>query len=78
MDNLTLRSYRSADAGAVSRLFREIYGEHYVQPHVYLPLMINQNHGDGTWHSLVAQIGKRFWVTPRSAEVSNRKRRNWP
>lgn len=60
MDNLTLRSYRSADAGAVSRLFREIYGEHYVQPHVYLPLMINQNHGDGTWHSLVAQIGKKI------------------
>ncbi|VVM53141.1 GNAT family N-acetyltransferase [Pseudomonas fluorescens] len=60
MDDLTLRSYRSTDAGAVSRLFREIYGDHYVQPHVYLPLMINQNHGDGSWHSLVAQSGKKI------------------
>jgi GNAT superfamily N-acetyltransferase len=60
MDNVTLRSYRRTDAGAVSRLFREIYGDHYVQPHVYLPLMINQNHGDGRWHSLVAESGKKI------------------
>jgi GNAT superfamily N-acetyltransferase len=60
MDHLTLRSYRRTDAGAVSRLFREIYGDHYVQPHVYLPLMINQNHGDGSWHSLVAESGKKI------------------
>ena len=60
MDHLTLRSYRRTDAGAVSRLFREIYGDHYVQPHVYLPLMINQNHGDGRWHSLVAESGKKI------------------
>lgn len=60
MDHLTLRSYRRTDAGAVSRLFREIYGDHYVQPHVYLPLMINQNHGDGSWHSLLAESGKKI------------------
>jgi GNAT superfamily N-acetyltransferase len=60
MDHLTLRSYRRTDAGAVSRLFREIYGDHYVQPHVYLPLMINQNHSDGSWHSLVAESGKKI------------------
>lgn len=60
MDNVTLRSYRPCDAGAVSRLFRQIYGDHYVQPHVYLPLMINQNHGEGRWHSLVAQSGKKI------------------
>ncbi|WP_277757929.1 GNAT family N-acetyltransferase [Pseudomonas sp. A34-9] len=60
MDNVTLRSYRRSDAGAVSRLFRETYGDHYVQPHVYLPLMINQNHGDGRWHSLVAESGKKI------------------
>lgn len=60
MDDLTLRSYRRTDAGAVSRLFRQIYGDHYVQPHVYLPLMINQNHGDGSWHSLVAESGKKI------------------
>lgn len=34
MDNLTLRSYRRSDARAISHLFREIYGDHYVQPHV--------------------------------------------
>lgn len=60
MDNVTLRSYRPCDARAVSRLFRQIYGDHYVQPHVYLPLMINQNHGDGRWHSLVAESGKKI------------------
>ncbi|WP_339465772.1 MULTISPECIES: GNAT family N-acetyltransferase [unclassified Pseudomonas] len=60
MDDLTLRSYRNTDAGAVSRLFREIYGDHYVQPHVYLPLMISQNHHDGRWHSLVAVSGKKL------------------
>ncbi|MBF6034730.1 GNAT family N-acetyltransferase [Pseudomonas sp. P155] len=60
MDNLTLRSYRRSDARAISHLFREIYGDHYVQPHVYLPLMINQNHGEGRWHSLVAESGKKI------------------
>ncbi len=60
MDNVTLRSYRRSDAGAVSRLFREIYGDHYVQPHVYLPLMINQNHGEGRWHSLLAHSDKKL------------------
>ncbi|KII29568.1 GNAT family N-acetyltransferase [Pseudomonas fluorescens] len=60
MDNVTLRSYRRSDAAAISRLFREIYGDHYVQPHVYLPLMINQNHCDGTWHSLVAESGQKI------------------
>ncbi|MCF4997918.1 GNAT family N-acetyltransferase [Pseudomonas syringae] len=60
MDTLTLRSYRNTDARAVSRLFREVYGEHYVQPHVYLPHMINQNHAEGCWHSLVALTGTRL------------------
>ncbi|WP_332763227.1 GNAT family N-acetyltransferase [Pseudomonas koreensis] len=60
MDNVTLRNYRPSDAGAVSRLFREIYGDHYVQPHVYLPLMINQNHGEGRWHSMLAHSEKKL------------------
>ncbi|MFZ3283334.1 GNAT family N-acetyltransferase [Pseudomonas sp.] len=60
MDNVTLRGYRRSDARAVSRLFRDIYGDHYAQPHVYLPLMINQNHGDGSWHSLVAESGNKI------------------
>ncbi|MGE1173212.1 GNAT family N-acetyltransferase [Pseudomonas sp. BW7P1] len=54
MESIILRGYRSGDAVAVSRLFRRIYGDHYAQPHVYLPLMISQNHADGRWHSWVA------------------------
>ncbi|MBH3404868.1 GNAT family N-acetyltransferase [Pseudomonas glycinae] len=54
METITLRGYRTSDAQAVSRLFRNIYGDHYAQPHVYLPRMISQNHADGRWHSLVA------------------------
>lgn len=54
MDAITLRGYRTSDAPAVSRLFRKIYGDHYAQPHVYLPRMISQNHADRRWHSLVA------------------------
>lgn len=60
METITLRSYRHSDAAAVSRLFREVYGNHYVHPHVYLPMMISQNHSDGLWHSLVAVIGKKI------------------
>ncbi|RVD79662.1 Acetyltransferase [Pseudomonas koreensis] len=56
MDEVTLRRYRSADAPAVSGLFQKIYGEHYPQPHVYLPCMISQNHTEGRWHSLVAVV----------------------
>lgn len=54
MTSITLRSFRTSDAPAVSRLFRKIYGDHYAQPHVYLPRMIKQNHAVGRWHSLVA------------------------
>ena len=54
MEAITLRGYRTSDAPAVSRLFRKIYGDHYAQPHVYLPRMISQNHANGRWHSLVA------------------------
>ncbi|EJM25502.1 GNAT family N-acetyltransferase [Pseudomonas sp. GM25] len=54
MDAITLRGYRTSDAPAVSHLFRKIYGDHYAQPHVYLPRMISQNHADRRWHSLVA------------------------
>lgn len=54
MEPLILRNYRDADAEAVSELFRQVYGDHYVQPHVYLPHMISQNHADKRWHSLVA------------------------
>ncbi|MEG0063762.1 MAG: GNAT family N-acetyltransferase [Pseudomonas sp.] len=56
MEPLILRNYRASDATAVSRLFREVYGDLYVQPHVYLPQMINQNHAHQRWYSLVAVV----------------------
>jgi GNAT superfamily N-acetyltransferase len=35
-------------------LFREVYGDHYVQPDVYLPNMINQHNAEGRWRSMLA------------------------
>jgi GNAT superfamily N-acetyltransferase len=60
MEPLILRNYRDSDAEAVSVLFRQVYGDHYVQPHVYLPHMISQNHADKRWHSLVAVTGEQI------------------
>ncbi|WP_085683797.1 MULTISPECIES: GNAT family N-acetyltransferase [unclassified Pseudomonas] len=60
METLILRSYRNSDALAVSQLFRKIYGDHYAQPHVYLPRMISQNQVGGRWHSLVAVSGDQM------------------
>ncbi|WP_426234120.1 GNAT family N-acetyltransferase [Pseudomonas sp. TWP3-2] len=54
MQSVILRSFRKSDASAVTDLFRKVYGDCYVQPQVYLPCMINQNHAAGRWHSLVA------------------------
>jgi RimJ/RimL family protein N-acetyltransferase len=54
MTRLIFRAYRPSDAGAVSRLFREVYGDHYVQPDVYLPNMISQHHAEGRWQSMLA------------------------
>ena len=60
MQPLILRNYREADATAVSELFRQVYGDLYVQPHVYLPKMISQNHADKRWHSLIAANGEQI------------------
>ncbi|WP_019579247.1 GNAT family N-acetyltransferase [Pseudomonas mandelii] len=54
MTRLIFRAYRPSDAGAVSQLFREVYGDHYVQPDVYLPNMISQHHAAGRWQSMLA------------------------
>ncbi|MCU0121881.1 GNAT family N-acetyltransferase [Pseudomonas sp. B2M1-30] len=59
MDAVILRNYRPGDATAISRLFRKIYGDHYAHHQVYLPWMINQNHAERRWHSLVAVEGKK-------------------
>ncbi|WP_415769217.1 GNAT family N-acetyltransferase [Pseudomonas sp. LB3P38] len=54
MPHLIFRPYRPSDARAVSQLFREVYGDHYVQPDVYLPNMINQHNAEGRWKSMLA------------------------
>lgn len=54
MTRLIVRPYRPSDAHAVSRLFREVYGSHYVQPDVYLPNMISQHNTEGRWQSMLA------------------------
>lgn len=57
MKTLCLRNYRASDASAVSQLIRQVYGDYYAHPHVYLPHMISQNHSSSRWHSLVAEVG---------------------
>ena len=59
MPHLIFRPYQPSDARAVSRLFREVYGDHYVQPDVYLPNMINQHNAEGRWKSMLAVDGVR-------------------
>ena len=54
MTRLIFRPYRPSDADAVSRLFREVYGDLYAQPDVYLPNMINQHNAEGRWQSMLA------------------------
>jgi GNAT superfamily N-acetyltransferase len=59
MSNLVYRRYQPGDAHAVSQLFRVVYGDHYVQPDVYLPNMISQHNADGRWTSMLAVDGQR-------------------
>ncbi|RON51998.1 GNAT family N-acetyltransferase [Pseudomonas frederiksbergensis] len=54
---MIFRPFRASDARAISRLFRRVYGDHYVQPDVYLPKLIMQHNNDGRWQSMVAVEG---------------------
>jgi GNAT superfamily N-acetyltransferase len=54
MTELIFRRFHSSDARAVSQLFREVYGDLYVQPDVYLPNMISQHNAEGRWISMLA------------------------
>lgn len=56
---MIFRPFRAADAQAVSQLFRLVYGDHYVQPDVYLPKLITQHNGDGRWQSMLAMQGSQ-------------------
>ncbi|WP_415756106.1 GNAT family N-acetyltransferase [Pseudomonas sp. LT1P18] len=59
MSQLIFRRYQPSDAQAVSQLFREIYGDHYGRPDIYLPAMISQHNTEGRWQSIVAVDDKR-------------------
>lgn len=59
MESMILRNYRDSDAGAISELFREVYGDQYAQTEVYLPCLISQKHAQKRWHSLVAVQGEK-------------------
>jgi len=59
MPHLIFRRYRPSDAHAVSQLFREVYGDYYVQPDVYLPNMINRHNAEGRWVSMLAVDDER-------------------
>ncbi len=54
MSAIRLRRFRQADSAVVSELFRQVYGENYVQPDVYLPSMIGQHNADRQWYSMLA------------------------
>ncbi|MEO6677098.1 MAG: GNAT family N-acetyltransferase [Pseudomonas sp.] len=56
---MIFRPFRASDAQAVSQLFRLVYGDHYVQPDVYLPKLITQHNGDGRWQSMLAVQGSQ-------------------
>lgn len=78
MSHLIFRRYRPSDARAVSQLFREVYGDHYVQPDVYLPHMISQHTAEGRWKSMLAVDDVRVLghaalcheSSPQSAELA--------
>ncbi|MEB0046793.1 MULTISPECIES: GNAT family N-acetyltransferase [unclassified Pseudomonas] len=59
MSTLLFRPFKASDAKTVSSLFRQVYGDHYVLPDVYLPALITQHNSDGRWQSMLAVDGSR-------------------
>ncbi|CDG15794.1 GNAT family N-acetyltransferase [Xenorhabdus doucetiae] len=51
---IQIRSYQSGDDKKISQLFREVYGDAYVYPDIYLPRLINGYQISGQWHSALA------------------------
>lgn len=60
MNQLIFRPFSASDAQAVSQLFRLVYGDHYVQPDVYLPKLITQHNSEGRWQSMLAVEGSQI------------------
>ncbi|MEQ1977328.1 GNAT family N-acetyltransferase [Xenorhabdus sp. SGI240] len=51
---IQIRSYQSGDDKRISQLFREVYGDSYVYPDIYLPRLINDYQSTGQWYSALA------------------------
>ncbi|PHM74039.1 GNAT family N-acetyltransferase [Xenorhabdus kozodoii] len=51
---IQIRSYQPGYDKKISQLFREIYGDSYVYPDIYLPKLINDNQTTKRWYSALA------------------------
>ncbi|PHM44734.1 GNAT family N-acetyltransferase [Xenorhabdus mauleonii] len=51
---IQIRSYQSGDDKRISQLFREVYGDSYVYPDIYLPRLIDGYQVTGQWYSALA------------------------
>ncbi|WP_340611263.1 GNAT family N-acetyltransferase [Xenorhabdus bharatensis] len=51
---IQIRSYQSGDSKHISKLFRDIYGDSYVYPDIYLPKLIEGYQTTGKWYSALA------------------------
>ncbi|REF26603.1 N-acetylglutamate synthase-like GNAT family acetyltransferase [Xenorhabdus cabanillasii] len=51
---IQIRNYQSGDGKHISKLFREVYGDSYVYPDIYLPRLIDDYQTTGKWHSALA------------------------
>ncbi|MDX7992339.1 GNAT family N-acetyltransferase [Xenorhabdus littoralis] len=52
--DIQFRSYQSGDDKKISQLFREVYGDSYVYPDIYLPRLIDDYQTSGQWYSVLA------------------------
>lgn len=56
MSGVVIRDFQPDDAEGISRLFRQIYGDLYVYPEVYLPSLIRRRNQEGVWRSAIAEL----------------------
>ncbi|MBD2793282.1 GNAT family N-acetyltransferase [Xenorhabdus szentirmaii] len=54
LSDIQVRSYQSGDDKKISQLFREVYGDSYVYPDIYLPRLIDAYQTTGQWYSALA------------------------
>lgn len=51
---ISIRDFRPEDAVHITKLFQEVYEDHYVYSDMYVPTMIEMHNANGEWHSVVA------------------------